>query len=174
LRDTFESIGDADNLWLKSDPSFDEVIAAIQEYEPLDTYSEVVFCGFGEPFSAYDTMMQVARWLKEQAQVKHVRINTNGLGDLIVGRSVAPELAGVIDELSVSLNAPDAVTYEDLCNPEFGPQSFDAILAFVKAAKQYVPQISLSVVDFLSDEDLQKCEDIATALEFPLHVRQFS
>ena len=173
LRDDFGTIGDADTLWLEHEPSFDEVIAAIQSYEPLDTYSEVVFCGFGEPFSAYELLIQVARWLKEQG-VQHVRVNTNGLGDLIAGRSLAPELTGIVDELSISLNAPDAKTYEELCSPQFGAESFDAVLAFARSAKDSVPQLNLSVVDFLSAEEVQKCSEIAAELGVPLRVRQFS
>lgn len=173
LRNDMEAIGDADTLWLEREPSAEDVIAAIRSYEPLDTYSEVVFCGFGEPFSAYDVMIEVARWLKTQG-VKHVRVNTNGLGELVVGRPLAAELAGLIDELSVSLNAPDAQTYEDLCVPEFGPESFQAVLDFVKTAKEYVPQLTLSVVDFLDVDEIQRCSDIAQSLELPLRVRQFS
>jgi TatD family-associated radical SAM protein len=173
LRDDFGTIGDADTLWLDHEPSFDEVITAIQAYEPLNTYSEVVFCGFGEPFSAYELMLEVARWLKSQG-VSHVRVNTNGLGDLIVGKASAPALAGVVDELSISLNAPDAKTYEDLCVPQFGADSFDAVLTFAASAREYVPQLNLSVVDFLTADEIQRCEEIAAELEIPLHVRQFS
>ncbi|MCL2680043.1 MAG: TatD family nuclease-associated radical SAM protein [Coriobacteriia bacterium] len=174
LRSTRKGIGDAESLWLDCEPTFQQVIAAIERYRPLDSYSEVVFCGFGEPFSSYDVMLAVARWLKEEAGVKHVRVNTNGLGDLIVGRQVACELAGIIDELSISLNAPDAATFEELCNPEFGIDSFDAVLSFAAAAKAYVPHINLSVVDFLSDEDMQKTAEIADELKLPLKVRHFS
>ncbi|MCL2745572.1 MAG: TatD family nuclease-associated radical SAM protein [Coriobacteriia bacterium] len=173
LRDDFGTVGDADTLWLDHEPSAPEVIAAVQAYELLKTYSEVVFCGFGEPFSSYDVMIQVAQWLKDQG-VEHVRVNTNGLGDLIVGRPVASELAGLIDELSISLNAPDAESYNELCIPEFGQRSFQAVLDFAEAAKEYVPQVTLSVVDFLNADEVQRCADTAESLELPLRVRQFS
>ena len=173
LRESFGTIGDADSLWLDREPSAKDVIAAIKEHGPLENFDEVVFCGFGEPFSSFDVMISTARWLKEQG-VSHVRINTNGLGDLIMGRPTAPDLAGLIDELSVSLNAPDAQTYEDLCVPEFGLESYDALLAFVRDAKRFVPEISLSIVDFLSEEDVQKCRDIADELGLPLRIRHFS
>lgn len=167
------AIGDADSLWLEREPTLDDVIRAVQEYEPLSNYSEVVFCGFGEPFSSFDVLIGTAHWLKEQG-VAHVRINTNGLGDMIEGRSTAADLAEIIDEISVSLNAPNAQRYEDICVPEFGIQSFDAIIAFVKSAKQYVPKISLSVVDFLSSEEIQECKNIAAELDVPLRVRLYS
>jgi len=173
LRDSFGTIGDAETLWLEREPGAREVIAAIQEYEPLDAFSEVVFCGFGEPFSSYNVMIEVARWLKGQG-VKQVRVNTNGLGELIEGRPLAAELAGLIDELSISLNAPDAQSYEELCLPEFGPVSYEAILSFARAVREYVPQVSLSVVDFLTAEEIQRCAEIAAELELPLRVRQFS
>jgi len=173
LRDSFDTIGDAESLWLEREPGAREVIAAIEEYGPLDAYSEVVFCGFGEPFSSYKVMMEVARWLKDKG-VGQVRVNTNGLGELIEGRPLAAELAGLIDELSISLNAPDAQSYDELCLPEFGPASYEAILRFARAAKEYVPQLSLSVVDFLTAEEIQRCAEIAAELELPLRVRQFS
>lgn len=173
LRDNFGAIGDAETLWLDREPTTDEVIKSIQSYEPLDDYSEVVFCGFGEPFSSYDVLIDTAKWLKQQG-VKHVRINTNGLADLIVGRPVAPELAGLIDELSISLNAPDAQVYMDLCVPEFGEESFDAVLNFAREAKDYVPRINFSIVDFLEPSEIQRCKDIAEDLGIPLRVRLFS
>jgi len=173
LRDEFKTIGDAKSLWLDREPIATEVIAAIQEYAPLADYNEVVFCGFGEPFSAYDTMIEVADWLRGQG-VDHIRVNTNGLGDLIVGRPTAPELEGLIDELSISLNAPDAQTYLELCAPEFGLQSYDALLRFIKDAQNYVPTITLSIVDFLSENDISKCQEIANKLGIPLRIRHFS
>lgn len=173
LRDSFGTIGDADSLWLEREPGAAEVIAAIQEYEPLDSYSEIVFCGFGEPFSSYGVMMEVAHWLKGQG-VQHLRVNTNGLGELIEGRPLAAELEGVIDELSISLNAPDAQSYDELCLPEFGETSYDAILDFARTAKEYVTQVNLSVVDFLTAEEIQRCKERADDLELPLRVRQFS
>jgi len=173
LRDDFGAIGDAETLWLDREPTTEDVIKSIQFYEPLDDYSEVVFCGFGEPFSSFDVLIETAKWLKQQG-VKHVRVNTNGLGDLIVGRPVAPELAGLVDEISISLNAPDAQTYVDLCVPEFGDKSFDALIDFAKAAKGFVPRVSFSVVDFLEPAEIQKCKDIAAQLDIPLRVRLFS
>ena len=173
LRDTIGTIGDADSLWLDREPTLDDVIKSIQSYEPLSNYSEIVFCGFGEPFSSFDILIKTARWLKEQG-VNHVRINTNGLGNLIEGRDVTPELAGLIDEMSVSLNAPNSERYEEICVPEYGIQSFDAVIEFVRSAKKYVPKISMSVVDFLSPEEIQESKNIAAQLGVPLRVRLHS
>jgi TatD DNase family protein len=53
---------------------------------------------------------------------------------------------GVLDAVSVSLNAPDADSYNTLCRPSAGSVAFPAILAFIKEVKQYVPDVTVSAV----------------------------
>ncbi|RMD60338.1 MAG: YchF/TatD family DNA exonuclease, partial [Nitrospirae bacterium] len=71
-------------LRLNHEPSFEEIIEAIGEYS--GDYSEVVFCGFGEPLLRLDIVKDVAKWLKKRG-VK-VRINTNGQANLIHSRNI--------------------------------------------------------------------------------------
>jgi len=177
LRGRRDTIGDADTLWHDDyppeGPTAAEVITAIESYGDLSRFSELVFCGFGEPFAAYDLMLEVARWLKAQNPAPHIRVNTNGLGDLLVGHATSPELKGLIDELSISLNAPTPEEYVQLCNPVFGLDALPAIIAFAKEAKRSVPAITFTVVDLLSDEQLKACQTIAAEAEIPLRIRKY-
>ena len=173
LRDNRETIGDADTLWHDQEPTTSEVIAAIKTYGDLSQFSEVVYCGFGEPFSSYTVMLEVARWLKTQTPAPKVRINTNGLGDLIVGHPTAPDLEGLIDALSISLNAPTPEEYVQLCNPIYGMDALPAIISFAKEAKHHVPEVTFSVVSVLSEEQLTACQRIAAEAKIPLRIRAY-
>jgi TatD DNase family protein len=149
------------------EPSPAEVIAALT---PSPSSQEIVFCGMGEPTLRWDALLEIARALKA-AGTPRVRLNTNGQGDLIVGRPIAPEMAGVIDAVSVSLNAPDAAAYQRLCNSQFGEAAFPAILAFVTQAKQFVPEVVATAVN-LPGLDLAAARRLAEeSLRVPFRVR---
>ncbi|MDH7499875.1 MAG: TatD family nuclease-associated radical SAM protein, partial [candidate division NC10 bacterium] len=143
------------DLKLDHEPSLREVLLAVKD---ADRYEEVVFCGYGEPLLRLDLVKEVARALKRRG-IK-VRLNTNGLGNLIHGRNILPELAGLIDVLSVSLNAEDAEKYQQLCRPPWGKASFEAIKAFLREAKQYIPRIIATAVDHPA-VNAQKCRQLA-------------
>jgi len=157
-------------LWLKSEPSAEQIISQLGSIR-FDGYEEVVFCGFGEPFCALDNLLKICRYLRQRPDSPPVRINTNGLGDLIYGKPTAPLLEGLVDVISISLNAPDRRKYNELCRPSFGEEAFDAMLKFTKDCKKYVPDVRMSVVNVISGEDIEKCHEIARELEAPLRVR---
>ena len=167
-----EGLGSAGSLWLDDEPDPGQVIAQL-EGMALSKYTEAVFCGFGEPFCALEPMLEVAAYLKSRQDCPAVRINTNGLGDLISGRHTPPLLSGLIDVISISLNAPTKERYTQLCRPAFGEGSFDAMLKFARECKEYVPMVALSVVNVLSQEEIAACEKIADSLGIPLRVREF-
>ena len=98
----------------------------------MTQYNEVVFCGFGEPTERFDALKEIAAFVKEKYN-KPIRINTNGAGSLINGRDIAPELKGLVDTVSVSLNHPEKEEYLKLVRSKFGEESFDAMLSFAKA-----------------------------------------
>ena len=50
-------------------------------------------------------MLWLAARLKEMGNYT-LRVNTNGLADCITGRNAAPEMHGLLDIVSVSLNMP--------------------------------------------------------------------
>ena len=102
-----------------------------------------------------------------------MRVNSNGLGDLINEGRIAPLLEGLVDVVSVSLNASDAGQYFELCRPSFGESSFDAMLRFAADCKQYVPQVRFSIVDTIPEEEISRCREISDRLGIPLRIRNF-
>lgn len=143
-----------------------------QKYD-LDDFSEVVFCGFGEPLERVDEVIQIAGLLKLYRRDLPIRINTNGLANLIHQRDVTPQFKGRIDIVSISLNAPDEKEYYELTRSRFGIESFQAMLDFAKKCKAYVPHVILSVVDIIGEDKIKRCQKICDDLNVTLRVRPF-
>lgn len=166
-----------DTLWLEREPSAQEVIDAIKaesRTERFRSYREFVFCGYGEPTEALDVLLEVASFLKSEYPGIPVRINTNGLADLINGKPVAPLLAGKIDALSVSLNSSDPRIYEATVRPVFKEKAFPALLAFVGEAARYVPKVTLTTVETtISREDEAECTRLCGRLGVTHRIRKF-
>lgn len=170
LRQTKDHVGEADSLWLTHEPSTEEIIADFDNFDVL-SFDELVFCGFGEPTERIDTILEVARYFKETYN-KPTRINTNGLGCLINNRNIAPELEGLIDTVSISLNTPNADRYHELVRSRFGDQSFDAMLDFARECTKYVPNVVLTTVDTtLSSEEEKQCQAICDELGVTYRIR---
>ena len=163
IRNFTDSLGDADSLVLKEDPTIDEVKKELESWD-VRRYDEVVFCGYGEPTERLPELLELARHIKAKYG-RQIRLNTNGLADLIWGRPTAPDLKGVIDAVSISLNEADAQKYLDLCHPRFGLQSYDAIIRYIEDVKNYVPYVAVSVVTHaISADSLQCCRQKAEEL----------
>jgi TatD DNase family protein len=156
------------NLMLDSEPSFDEVLAAIGQPSDID---EMVFCGFGEPLLRLDLVKQVAGELKKRGY--KVRINTDGQANQVHGRNILPELAGLVDSLSISLNAPDAATYSRLCNTPFGDAGFNAVCEFIRTATAHIPQVVASAVT-VPGIDVEACRVLAESLGAEFRVREYT
>ncbi|MDD2309136.1 MAG: TatD family nuclease-associated radical SAM protein [Desulfuromonadaceae bacterium] len=156
------------NLLLNSEPSFEEVMAAIGTPSAID---EVVFCGYGEPLIRLDLVKQVAGVLK--ARGYQIRINTDGQANLAHGRNILPELAGLVDSISISLNAPDAATYCRLCNTPFGEAGFAGVCDFIRAASAHIPQVIASAVT-VPGVDIEACRILAESLGAEFRVREYT
>ncbi|HEB96593.1 MAG TPA: radical SAM protein, partial [Sedimenticola thiotaurini] len=120
------------DLTLDHRPEVEEILAAIDD--PA-RYRQVVFCGFGEPTLRLKVLLQVAREIRDRGG--RVRVNTDGLANLVHKRNVLPELAQYVDALSVSLNAQDAATYDRHCVPAL-QGSFEAVVDFLRRAPEYI------------------------------------
>lgn len=170
LRQTMDRIGESDRLWLDHEPSFEEVVETFKKFD-VSKFDEVVFCGFGEPTMAFPMLKKVAKYVKDTFD-KPIRINTNGLGNLIWERDITPELKGLVDTISISLNTPNAEKYHELVRSKFGEQSFDAMLTFAKNATQYVPNVVLSTVDTtLTKEEEAECQKICDKIGATYRIR---
>ena len=158
LRQTRDHMEDSGVLWLDHEPAVDEVIAEFAKFD-MSQYEEVVFCGFGEPTEALEVLLPVAKYVKETFS-KPVRINTNGLGNLIWNRDITPEFKGLIDTVSISLNTPNADEYHNLVSSKFGMQSFDAMLDFAKKCTTYVPHVVMTTVATTISKEDEACGDV--------------
>ena len=152
-------------LRLAHEPSEEEIKSAIGDPK---AFKEIVFCGYGEPLQRLDTVKNIARWVKEMGGF--VRINTNGHGNLIHKRNVVPELGGIVDSISISLDAHDEETYNRICKPAF-TNAFNEIIQFTRQAKEVIPEVQISVVT-MEGVDIEKCKRIAEELGVPIRIRK--
>ena len=172
LRQNSDSVYGSDPLWLDREPTVEEVCASLDKWD-LSQYEEIVFCGYGEPTERLDDLLTVARYIKSKSDIR-IRINTNGLADLIHGKSTASMLSGLIDAVSISLNATNAEDYLKVVRPKFGLPSYDAMLAFTKDCTAYVPQVMMTVVDVVtSPEEQEKSRQICQSLGATLRIRPY-
>ena len=174
LRQNAPGVYGSDSLWLEREPSAQEVMDALSQWE-LDKYPELVFCGYGEPTERLDTLLEVGAWIKSKHPTLPIRINTNGLADLIAGQPTAPRLAGIIDRLSISLNSADAREYLELCRPSFGEAAYPAMLNFAQEAAKYVPDVVMTIVGepVTSLEKQAACQELCKRLGLRLRIRPY-
>lgn len=170
LRQTRDEMNHSGSLWLEREPGVEEVKAEFAKFD-MDKYKEVVFCGFGEPTERLEDLLEVAAYVKEKFK-KPVRINTNGLSDLIWQKNTAPMYEGLVDTISISLNTPNKERYYELTRSKFGIDSFDAMLAFAGNVSKYVPNVVLSTVDTtLTKEEEAQCREICSRLGVTYRIR---
>ena len=143
------------DLTLDRRPELGEIISAIDD--PA-RYDEIVFCGYGEPTLRLKVMLQVAHYIK--AHGGRVRLNTDGLANLVNKRNVLPELAECIDALSVSLNAQDEAVYQRHCRPAVA-DSYRAMLDFLALASKYIADVTATAIDGLEGVDIDACAALA-------------
>ncbi len=155
------------DLLLEHEPGFDEVMAAINNPEGIE---EIVFCGYGEPLIRLDLVKQLSFELKNRGY--RIRINTDGQANLVHGRNILPELAGLVDSISISLNAQDAQTYIRICKSPFADYAFTAISDFIREATRHINDVTATVVN-LPDVDTAECRRIAQALGSRFRVREY-
>lgn len=170
IRSNGDGLGSAETLWHKKDPTLEEIKKEIDEFD-FTPYDEVVFCGYGEPTQALDNLIESAKYLKEKHGLK-IRVNSNGLSDLINGKKTAPMLEGVVDTISISLNAPDAESYQRVSRSKFGSDAFPALLKFAQDCKKYIPNVKFTAVDVITAEEIEKCKEISEKLGIPLRIRE--
>lgn len=161
----------SDSLWLLREPTEDEILESVFSHD-LSDFSEVVFCGYGEPSIRLDTIVSVAKKIKEKHPIR-VRINTNGHSSLYHGYNTAPLYAGAFDSVSISLNTPSSERYDEICHPQLDG-AHAGMLAFAAEVKKHVPEVLLSVVkDFITEQELSECRAIADAAGVYLKVRDY-
>lgn len=171
IRNNADSIRDNDSLWLEHEPTFEEITAAFDAFDKTGM-TDAVFCGYGEPMVRADMVVRVAEYIKQNSDMR-IRLNSNGLVKLIHPDFDLNSLKGLIDSVSVSLNAPDAVRYNEVTRPSFGEKSFDVMLDFAKQMKQICGNVGFTVVDVITEEETDRCRRLAEELGIPLRVRAY-
>ena len=161
-------------LWLEREPTLEETIESLGQWD-YERFREVVFCGYGEPTERLDVLLAAAAHLKEQDPTLRVRVNTNGLSDLIHGKPTAPLFVGKVDCLSISLNTDDPAEYLSVCRPKFGEAAYPAMLKFTQEAAALLPSVVMTVVGepVTSLEKQERCRKIAEGLGARLRVRPY-
>lgn len=170
VRNNPQGIDSDINLWLIQEPTVTEVIADIAKRD-ITRYKEFVFCGYGEPMMRVYDLLEICKILKTKYTIP-IRINTNGQANLMYGQDITPLLANWVDSISISLNAKDALTYQAICQSEYGEQSFAALLDFASKCKHYIPTVVLTIVNVMTVEEIQTCREIATEVGVEFRVRQ--
>ena len=168
-----KKMAEESSLWLKKRPTVDELKKALDAV-PWEYIKEVVFCGFGEPTMQLAVLTELLHYVKEQHPELPTRLNTNGLGELEYGREIAEDFAGILDTISISLNASNAKRYYELTRAKYGLPSYEAMLDFAEHSKKYVPNVVLTIVDKVEGpEEIAKCQAICDARGLTLRVRPY-
>ena len=169
IRKETDHVGNSDSLWLDHEPTVEEVKKEFKNFD-LNKYEEIVFCGYGEPLVRINEVVEVAKYIRSISNIK-IRVNTNGLSDLIHNKKTAQMLKDNIDAVSISLNAPNKVKYNEVTKPKFGEKSFEALLDFATDCKKYIKEVNFSVVDEINEKEIQESKELAESMNIPLRVR---
>jgi len=160
------------NLKLEKEPTSEEIIRELKNTMKRKNWHEVVFCGFGEPLARLDVVLEVTQWIKQHYR-KPVRVDTNGQGYLLNrGRDVAQELkAAGVDGVSVSLNAHDKETYNQICRPTH-EGAYESILKFIRRAKDVGLDLEATAVT-VPEVDITKVRELAEKLGAKFSIRDY-
>lgn len=156
------------SLKLDAEPTSQEVINSIGD--DITKYKEIIFCGYGDSLIRLKEVIEISTWLKSKNAT--VRINTAGLANRYHKRNILPELKGLVDIISISLNGTNPQEHNRLNNPMFAEESFDEIINFAKLAKQYIPLVVITAVE-LHNLDVSKVEQIAKSIDVSFRARPY-
>lgn len=160
-------------MWHDDNYTLEDIIEQFKEFSP--TPKEVVFCGYGEPFLRKEMMKEFCKYLRQNYPEIKIRVNTNGHANAVYKTNVAEEFKGLIDYVSISLNASTSEEYDEICKPKI-PNAYQAMLDFTKTCKNAGMKVSMSVVSEFDDVhkiDIEKCEQIAQSLGAEFRNREF-
>jgi TatD DNase family protein len=158
---------EGNDLKLELEPSYEEVLAAIKNPEK---YGEVIFCGYGDCLINIETVKKISKWIKNKGG--KVRVNTAGLANRYYDRNILPELKGIVDVISISLNGSNSNEFNEINKPMFKEESFDEVVKFVKEAKNHIPKVVITAVELLM-LDTSKVKKIAKEIDVRFRIRPY-
>jgi len=166
-----DSIGESETLWLEKEPTVDDVMDAIRA-AGLTEKDHIVFCGFGEPTVRIDALKEISKRIRSEVGAD-IRLDTNGLGRLIHGRDILPEVAESVDAISISLNACNAEEYGQVTRCTFDPhEAYAELLDFIRRSKELIGNVTVSIVGgTIPPESEEKCHEIADQMGVRFRVR---
>jgi TatD DNase family protein len=133
-----------------------DVADYVKEIGDPKEYKEIVFCGYGEPTIRWDVVKAVAQYVKDNGG--RTRLNTNGHGNVINKKDITPELNGLIDVVSISLNTFNPKQYSKLMG--LNVSYFNEMIKFAKNARQYAEKVVMSIVS-VDEVDIERSRKIA-------------
>ncbi len=164
------------NLWLKQDDA--TALGVIKQLEAnkdkLNKQNEIVFCGYGEPLIKLNEVIEISKYIKKNYPNLKIRINTNGHANAIWGENIVLKLKGLIDSISISLNAQDETTYNNISNPKI-KNAYEEVKRFIRACVEEKIDTTASVVKDVPNHpiDVERCEVIAKSLGAKFRARDF-
>ncbi len=171
IRQNGDGVYGSDSLWLEHEPSVQEIIDALEKAD-FKKYDEIIFCGYGEPTERIECLAEIADYIKKNSD-KKIRLNTNGLSDLIHGKDTAYMLENRVDTVSISLNAGTIEEYLKVTRPRFGEPSFEAMQKFATDCKKYVTNVAFTVVDVIGEDEINAAKSLSEKLGVPLRIRKY-
>ena len=170
LRQNDDGAYGSDPLWLEHQPTLEEVLDNLNQ-RASSSYTEMIFCGYGEPTTELPILLDTARYIRSVCDTP-IRLNTNGLANMIWERSTEADFKGLLDTVSISLNASDSKAYMDITRPKWKDKDcFAEMLKFAENMKAYVPNVILTVVDIIGEEEIAKSQKVADSIGVTLRVR---
>ncbi len=174
LRNNADGVFGSGSLWLEREPTVCEIEGSLSGWD-FERFREIVFCGYGEPTERLDVLLEVAKFIRGRWPQVKIRVNTNGLSDLIAGAPTASRFSGLVDEVSISLNTDDPEEYLSMCRPKFGAAAYPAMLKFAEEVARFVPDVVMTVVGepVTSPEKQERCRRICEGVGARLRVRPY-
>ena len=159
-------------LWLDDENS--TARDGIEQLDKFDISSEVIFCGYGEPMLKFEVLKEVAAYIKQHYPKTKIRVNTNGHANYVYKKNLVPELKGLVDEFSVSLNGENKSEYDEYSQPKFD-EAYEEMKKFIKACVDENISVVASVVEGYKGKhlNLEKCEQTASELGAKFRVREW-
>lgn len=161
-------------MWLKTETNTSkDVIEQLKKYTDK-IHKGVTFCGYGEPTMKIDALKETAEYIKKNFPNTYIKVNTNGHGNVINKKNILPELKGLVDEFSISLNAQNEELYNTLCQPKV-KNAYNEMLKFAKESKDAGFKTTMSIVSGYKDYDvdIKQCEEITNNLNVDFRNREW-
>lgn len=171
IRNNGDGAYGSESLWLEHDPSFDEIMNDIKKYT-LSDYQEIIFCGFGEPTCRLDVLIDTAKAMKNIKDCPPIRLNTNGLSDIINNKATSGILGEVFDTISISLNAGTKDEYMKVTRPKYS-NAFETMQKFASDCVKTSAGVVMTVVDVIPEEQIKAAEEICRKTGAEFRVRTY-